>query len=240
MKATRTNGTASIPGILSAAARERRGAGLSTNEEYQRLQGNDPDGIDNPAYEDYLDVDQYISFLLANFYGGNNDWMSHNWYAGRRRGPESTGWKAYTWDAEWVLGKNSGVTENCTGDTTSSDYLLKAYTYLRNNIEFRMLFADYAHKAFFNGGLLYVDSSAPNWDATHPERNRPAAVYAELADMIEQAMITFLALICGNARRMFSASFGAPGCIRTSVLRCSISTGLTSTAAIFLLRIPLV
>ncbi|MHC4745190.1 MAG: lamin tail domain-containing protein, partial [Planctomycetota bacterium] len=144
---------------------------LSTNEEYQRLQGNDPDGANNPAYEDYLDVDQYISFLITNFYGGNNDWMSHNWYAGRRRGPESCGWKAYTWDAEWVLGMRSGVNENSVGDTTSSGYLLKPYTYLRNNIEFKLLFADYAHQAFYNGGPLYVDSSAPTWDPYHPERN---------------------------------------------------------------------
>ncbi|MBN2270484.1 MAG: chitobiase/beta-hexosaminidase C-terminal domain-containing protein, partial [Sedimentisphaerales bacterium] len=163
--------------------------GLENNRNYQQMQGNNPDGTNNPAYEDYIDIDQYINFLIVNFYGGNNDWMSHNWYAGRIRGPQSTGWKAYTWDAEWVMGIGSDLNTNSVGHTTSSNYLLKPYTYLRLNTEFRLRFGDHAHKAFFNGGPLYVDPDHPNRDPSHPERNRPAALYAELADMIERAMI---------------------------------------------------
>ncbi|UCG59194.1 MAG: lamin tail domain-containing protein, partial [Phycisphaerales bacterium] len=170
------------------------GQGMETNEGYQRLQGNKPDGTNDPNYEDYLDIENYIIFLLANYYGGNNDWVSHNWYAGRLRGHESTGWKSYTWDAEWVAGMRSGLTDNAVNDTTSSGYLLKPYTYLRSNAEFRMLFADIAHKVFFYGGPLYVDPSHPGWESGHPERNRPAALYAELADLVERAMI------CESAR----------------------------------------
>jgi len=162
---------------------------LASTAGYQRLQGNNPDGTDNPAYQDYLDLDQYINFLLVNFYGGNNDWKSHNWYAGRLRGPESTGWKGYTWDAEWVMGMRSGVNDNAVGDTTTSNYLLKPYTYLRQNPDFRLLFADHAYRAFFNGGPLYVDPAHSDWDPEHPDRNRPAAAYAELADMIDRAVI---------------------------------------------------
>jgi len=162
---------------------------LAGNEAYQRLQGNNPDGTDNPDYEDYLDVDQYIDFLIVNFWGGNNDWISHNWYAGRRRGPLSTGWKSYTWDAEWVIGMRSGVNENSVNDTTTSNYLLKPYTYLRQNPEFRLLFADHVHKAFFNDGPLYTDPSNPAWDPEQPQRNRPAALYAGLAEAIEHAVI---------------------------------------------------
>jgi len=164
-------------------------SGLATNEEYQRLQGNNPDGTDNPAYEDYLDVDQYINFVMVNLWGGNNDWTSHNWYAGRLRGPESTGWKGYTWDAEWVIGMRSGVNDDSVhNDTPTGNWLLKPYTYLRANSEFRLLFGDYVHKAFFNGGVFYVDPARPAWDPEHPERNRPAALYAQLADEIEPAM----------------------------------------------------
>ncbi len=162
---------------------------LANNRDYQEIQGRNPDGSDNPAYESYIDVDQYIDFLITNFYGGNNDWMSHNWYAGRYRGAGSTGWKGYTWDAEWVMGIGSGLTENSVRDTTSSSYLLKPYSYLLLNSEFRLRFGDHAHKAFFNGGALYVDGDNPAWDAARPERNRPAALYSELADMIEGAMI---------------------------------------------------
>ena len=169
---------------------------LASNSAYERLQGNNPDGTDNPFYEDYLDVEQYITFLLANFYGGNNDWGSHNWYAGRLRGPESTGWKAYTWDAEWVMGMRSGLNDNSVNDTTTNNWLNKPYTYLRNyNEEFRQLFGDKVQKAIVEpDGPLYVDPLNPDWDPAHPERNRAAARYAELADAVERAMI------CESAR----------------------------------------
>ncbi|MBE0534492.1 MAG: lamin tail domain-containing protein [Phycisphaerae bacterium] len=170
------------------------GEGLSTNAAYQKIQGRNPDGSDNPNLENYLDVESYIAFLIANFYGGNNDWMSHNWYAGRLRGPDSTGWKAYTWDAEWVMGIGSGLGQNSVNHTTTSNFLLKPYTALRQNAEFQLLFADYVHRAFFNSGLLYVDAAAPGWDPAHPERNRPAQVYAAMAAPIERAMI------CESAR----------------------------------------
>ena len=162
---------------------------LVSNVEYQKLQGNNPSGSNNPLYEDYLDIDQYINFLIVNFYGGNNDWGSHNWYAGRLRGPESTGWKGYTWDAEWVMGMRSGLDDNSVNDTTTNNWLNKPYTYLRSNDEFKLRFADHVHKAFFNAGPLYVDADHPDWDPAHPERNRPAALYAELADLVEPAMV---------------------------------------------------
>ena len=41
---------------------------------YQRLQGHDPDGNDDPSREDYLDVENYIDYLLLSFYSGNDDW----------------------------------------------------------------------------------------------------------------------------------------------------------------------
>ncbi|MHC4694477.1 MAG: lamin tail domain-containing protein, partial [Planctomycetota bacterium] len=42
--------------------------GLSTNEAYQRLQGNYPDGTPNPAYVDYLDIENYIDYMIVNFF----------------------------------------------------------------------------------------------------------------------------------------------------------------------------
>ena len=148
--------------------------GLAANTEYQRVQGNNLDGSNNPAYEDYLDIDQYINFLLVNQFGGNNDWGSHNWYAGRMRGADSTGWKAYSWDAEWVVDMRSGLNDNTVNDTTSSNWLLKPYTYLRNNAEFRLRYADQVHKLFFNGGALTPEYTG--------------ALYASMAAGVEQAV----------------------------------------------------
>ncbi|MHC4111478.1 MAG: lamin tail domain-containing protein, partial [Planctomycetota bacterium] len=159
--------------------------GLITNEAYQKIQGNYPDGTPNPAYVDYIDVENYIDYMLLNFFGGNTDWPHHNWYAAMNR-VEPTGWKSFSWDAEWAVGMRSGLYANRTGVNNS---LCEPYNYLRDNAEFCLLFADHAHRAFLNGGPLYVDLDNPDWDPSHPERNRPAALYSQLADIIERAMV---------------------------------------------------
>jgi len=123
--------------------------------------------------------------MLLNIFVGNKDWPVHNWYAAMNR-VESSGWKWFTWDAEWVVGMNSGVNDNITGVNT---YLCEPYARLRANPEFCLRFADRAYQVFFNGGPFYVDAANPRWDPSHPERNRPAALYAELASGIEQAMV---------------------------------------------------
>ncbi len=173
--------------------------GMQTNQAYQRLQGNHPDGTPNPDCADYLDIDNYIDYLIVNFFVGNADWPHHNWYAAMNRATPS-GWKSFSWDAEWVVGMNSGVNINVTGVNNS---LCEPYARLRENTEFRLAFGDRVHKAFFNDGPLYVDPSALAWDPAHPERNRPAAVYAELADTVGLA-------IMGESARWGDVVSGSP------------------------------
>ncbi|MBN2473347.1 MAG: lamin tail domain-containing protein [Pirellulales bacterium] len=184
--ATGDSSTASWNALLSLVRQ-----GVETQEQYQRLQGNNADGTNDPAYEAYLDVENYAHYMLLNFFVGNQDWPGHNWYAARQRGAESTGFKSFAWDSEWVIGMNSGLTSNRTGVGNS---LGEPYAYLRQNEEFCMLFADLAHRALFAGGPLYVDPDNPQWDPAHPERNRPAALYAALADQVEGA------IVCESAR----------------------------------------
>ena len=150
-------------------------AGLTSNDAYQMVQGNNPDGTDNPAYEDYLDIDNYIDYLLLNFWGGNNDWVTHNWYAGRLRGPQSTGWKSYSWDAEWTVDMNSGLTDSSVDDNAVGDYLIKPYWTLRYNPEFQLRFADRVQKQMFNGGPLTPEYTG--------------ALYQSMADLIDGAVV---------------------------------------------------
>ncbi len=153
---------------------------------YMKIQGLNPDGTDNPAFENYLNVDSLIDYMIVNIYTGNNDWPGHNWYTGRRRGPQSTGFHFYSWDAEWVLNLNSDVNTDKTGTSGS---VTQPYALLRSSPEFRQRFADRAHNYFFNGGPLYVDPSNPNWDPTHPERNRPAARMVQLTNEIRDGVV---------------------------------------------------
>ncbi len=176
----------SYSSMLSAARQ-----GVSTNQGYQRFRGNNPDGTPNPAYVNYLDVDNYIDYLIVNFFVGNTDWPHKNWYGAMNR-VHSTGFKCFSWDAEWIMdlvvggSLDSGLSKNVVGVANG---IAEPYGQLRQNPEFRLLFGDHVHRAFFNGGPLYAAPGRSSWDPAHPEDNRPAASYADLANTIEKAML---------------------------------------------------
>jgi len=151
-------------------------AGLSTNEAYEEIQGNNPDGTPNPAYPHLLDVPNYIDYLIVNIWGGNWDWPWKNWWAGRERSANSTGFKFYCWDYENTMGNNrsrSPLDKNALNNNFSSAG--EPHQYLKQNAEYRLLFADHVHRFFFNGGILTPGSLIPR--------------YAELAAGIEMAII---------------------------------------------------
>ena len=152
----------------------------------QRLQGRNPDGTDNPAWECFLDVDSLIDYYIVNLYGGNDDWPWHNWYAGRENVPDSTGWKFFCWDTERIMDLPKNVDAWLLDDTNGPGAVLN---HLRSSAEFRQRFADRLHRAFFNGGPLYVDPSAPQWDPAHPERNRPAARFVNLVNRVRSPLV---------------------------------------------------
>lgn len=181
----RTTGESSMSSWsgLMAAVQQR----LGSFADYQRIQGLNPDGTPNHAFMPWLDMDNYIDYLVMNFYTGNRDWPGHNWYAAFNR-VNPTGFKCFSWDAEHVmgLGFSNGLNENAT---VVSGSICEPYTKLRSNSEFKLRFGDRAHRAIFNGGPCYVDPENSQWDPLHPELNRPAALYAELADSVEGGII---------------------------------------------------
>jgi len=157
---------------------------MSDNEVYQRIQGKNPDGTPNPEYENLLDVDNMIDYMILNFYIGNSDWPHRNYWVGRDR-DGSLGFQFYPWDSETALGM-TGLTSDRTG---VGGAVARPYAAARANADFRMRFADRAHRHFSDGGALWVDPAQPAWDPEHPENNRPAARLAELAAAIESAMV---------------------------------------------------
>lgn len=155
----------------------RARAGLSDAASYQRIQGNNPDGTRNPAYDNLLDVDNYIDYMYSNFWGGTGDWPGHNYYAACRRPPNSTGFKFFNWDAEGSLVIWSSLNANVTG---VSDGAAVPYAALRSNTEFCLRFADAVQRHLFDNG---------------PTTSGAAYLrYKELADQVE------LAIICESAR----------------------------------------
>jgi hypothetical protein len=92
-----------------------------------------------------LDVDNFITDLLAHWFALNQDWPDKNWYA-THRVPDGL-WRFHVWDAEhaleyWAGGNVFGKSESGIHDK------------LKGNAEYRVHFADLAHRFFFNGGVL--------------------------------------------------------------------------------------
>lgn len=147
-------------------------AGVAGEDEYKAL-------------AEYVDYSNLFDFLLIGMWGGNDDWDHHNWYAARRNNPPGT-WKYYSWDSERLLESTGYNNVNENNNNCPS----RIYNKLRSNSEFRLLVADRLHKHIVHpAGPLYVDPENPQWDPAHPERNRPAALFSELAAKIDMAII---------------------------------------------------
>jgi hypothetical protein len=144
-----------------------------SNATYQRVQGNNPDGTCNPAYPVYLDIGNYIDYMVAEYWCANDDWPQNNWRAFRYRNDSvSTGFKFAVWDAEFGLGIHGDLTTDQTGSAAG---VAEIQSRLVANAEYQLRFADRVQKYLFNGGELTQEVTVPR--------------YRELADMIEPALV---------------------------------------------------
>lgn len=139
-------------------------AGFASDAAYQRIQGNNPDGTRNSTYDNLLDVDNLIDYMLVILYGGNLDapisnFLSNqspnNFFAVRNR-IGNDGFRFFTHDSEHTL---LDVNQDRTGPYTAGSILNKSnpqwfWQQLSANAEFRMRVADRVQRHFFNGGLL--------------------------------------------------------------------------------------
>ena len=163
---------------LMAAA----GAGLSGNANYQRLLGNNPDGTRNPAYPVLLDVNNLVDYMILSIFIGSDDWPNHNWWAARRRGDQSAGFRFFVWDQEISI--NSLIKQRSSwgpiyAEADVADTPTFVYARARANAEFRMLFADRIQRHLFNGGALSLARNLERWATRTAEIDQ--AVVAESA-----------------------------------------------------------
>ncbi|WP_193214510.1 chitobiase/beta-hexosaminidase C-terminal domain-containing protein [Luteolibacter marinus] len=135
-------------------------------------------GLSSPAQyaaiREYLDVPQFADYMLLNIYGGNLDWPDNNWSATRKR-EDDAGFRFLAWDAERTLEDPALNRVNLTGSNNPAEF----YAALRNNAEFRLLFADRVHRHFFNGGALTPAAAAQRYATRAVEVE--AGVFAEHA-----------------------------------------------------------
>lgn len=141
-------------------------------EEYFRLQGQNPGGGRNPAYERLLDVDNLIDYMLITYYTADYDgpgsrFTVTNNFSGiyNRKNPDGFKWLEH--DSEHSFGTyemDGSHRENMVTPFTSSG---SNFTYfnphwlheqLANQCpEYRLRFADRAQELFFNDGAFTAD-----------------------------------------------------------------------------------
>ncbi len=133
--------------------------GLENNTNYQLIQGKNPDGSYNPNYIPYLDIINFIDYMIINFYSGNWDWDAHNWIAVRNRVNPGKGFRFFSWDSEQILEQ---LNENRL-NTNNNNRPTQLFQRLRENPDFVRLFADRVNLHLFNGGALTPEVAADRW-----------------------------------------------------------------------------
>jgi len=155
-----TDGTMDAYNRLWDAARK----GFAANAAYYNVQGLNPDGTRNPAYERLVDVDNLIDYMICTYYVGDIDAPISNFLQNSRPNnfyavynhTNPDGFKFFRHDSEHTL---FSVNENRTGPYScgsQAPYFNPQWLHqqLAAHAEYRMHFADHVYKHFFNDGVM--------------------------------------------------------------------------------------
>ena len=130
-----------------------------TNASYIEMLSVARNGLSTPErlknFQKYIDLPAFIDYMILNFYLGNYDWAHQNYYAATNKVTKS-GFRFYTWDAEHVMRYSDvnyyNLDKNDKGGPT------EIHTLLKQNAEYRIMFADAVYRHFFNDGVLTPES----------------------------------------------------------------------------------
>ncbi len=120
---------------------------------------------DNVAAQ--VDLRNFVDYYLLHCHGDSEDWPHHNGFAYRKTSGTDTRFKFVAWDQEItfdplvLVDRLSPAAANTGTDKTAGRLFQK----LRVNAEFRMLFADRAHKHMHNGGALSLAVEQARWQS---------------------------------------------------------------------------
>jgi hypothetical protein len=168
-------------------------SGFSSNADYFKVQGRDPDGKLNPVLENLLDVTNLVDYLLVITWTGNTDGplygqisdgnlfsgFLNNYFTFRSR-RNTGGFRFVTHDAELTLGnlnENRVVLTTPIGSPSNGDDAGRSNPYylwmrLLQNSEFRLLIADRIQKHFFGNGALTREETTARFKSLQTEIDR--------------------------------------------------------------------
>lgn len=125
--------------------------------------------------EPLLDVNNFIDYMILNFYVGNVDWDYHNWFAICNRDSTRTGFQFISWDGETIF---YDLDTNLL-DLKNEGCPSGLFHNLMQNNTFKHRFIDRAYTLLSNDGLLTKNNVVELWDSLYAEISD--AVYAESA-----------------------------------------------------------
>lgn len=131
---------------------------------YYQLQGLSDQGEPDTTRQALLDIDEFIDYMLINQYGGNNDWDHHNWYAIRRRGPESEGFRFLCWDSELML---EGVNDRNLDQNNGTQFPTGIFQSLLQNRKFALKYVNRAKEVLAPNGPLGPARAEALWDSLY-------------------------------------------------------------------------
>ncbi len=146
---------------------------------YFRLQGLNSDGTPDPRLPAYLDMENFIDYMILHLYAGAEDWPHHNWYAGRNRENPGDGFKFFVWDQEIVLDGRFRDRTNVGRAGNHQFTPAELYDKLRHSDEFLLKFADRAALHLLHDGALTTAANQARW--TERANQIEAAIIAESA-----------------------------------------------------------
>ena len=125
-------------------------------------------------FQQHLDIDHFIDYLIVSWYQAVTDWPENNWYYGNRNVSSllgSTPGQYYAWDGEWAWDTAIGYTPSngpwvhpiFRNGASSTFAIAKFWHALRVNQEFMMRFADHVQQALFHGGALTDANARARW-----------------------------------------------------------------------------
>ncbi|HWQ91324.1 MAG TPA: lamin tail domain-containing protein, partial [Clostridia bacterium] len=203
--ASTTDGNLDAWGRLWQAATN----GFLSDVSYFKVQGLNLDGTPNPAYENLVEIDNLIDYMLLIFFSGNIDAPitqfggnngPNNFYAARNRTGLFGGFRFFAHDSEHTLlfesslgsDNQNELYRDRTGPFAAGDPVqqgaatafLKSnpgylFSRLSQNAEFRLRVADRVQKYFLNGGLFTTENLRSRFQVRSNEIYR--AVVAESA-----------------------------------------------------------
>jgi hypothetical protein len=130
---------------------------------YIRYSADTSDPSDYATVSQWLDLTNYVDYVLLNTYAAMGDWPNNNWRAGRDQAPDGI-WRFALWDAEWGMGiygrsvalnlfTLSGGGPHDSGMAGESP-IARIYQGLKESPEFRLLWADRVQRHLYHGGAL--------------------------------------------------------------------------------------